>query len=147
MKKMKVLKIITLSLISVLVLIIAGALIVMGVFLPKTSGDVYGNRLDGIENVPITDELKTNITQAIAATEKTDSSKVTLNGKILKITINVKEEVTLEDSKKIYDSFKEKFPENIKAFYDIEVIIINKNYSVFGYLKVGRTNLVWTNNK
>lgn len=147
MKKMKVLKIITISLISVLVVMIAGVLIVMGVFLPKTNGDVYGNRLDGIENVPVTDEIKTNITQAIATTEKSDSSKITLNGKILKITINVKDDVSLDDSKKIYDSFKDKLPENIKNFYDIEVIIINKNYSVFGYLKAGRTNLVWTNNK
>lgn len=145
MKNLSNIMLIVLS--AILLVIIIIAVILIGLFLPKTEGSVFGNRLDGIENVPLTGDVKSSIIDAINATEKTTSSDITLTGKIIKVSIKVKDEVSLEDAKKIYDSFKSKFTEEILAYYDIQVMLVNKNYSAFGYLKAGRTELKWTNNK
>ena len=135
------------STLLLLLLIIITLVVLLGLFLPKTEGSVYGNRLDGIEDVPLTGDVKSSILDAITSTEKTTSSNIALTGKIIKINIKVKDDVSLEDAKKIYDSFKSKFTEQILAYYDIQIMLVSKDYSAFGYLKAGRPELKWTNNK
>lgn len=137
----------TILLLALLVIIIATFLILAGLFLPKMEGNTYGNRLNGIEEYPISDDLKNDILKSIEDTSITTSQTLTLTGKIIKIKIEVKDEVALDDAKKIYDSFKEKFTEDILSYYDIEIMINAKEYATFGYLKAGRTELKWTNNK
>lgn len=137
----------TIILLIILAVIVVIAIVLVGMFLPKTERSVYGNRLEGIENVPVTDSLKNSIIDSIVATDKTTSATVTLTGKIIKISIKVKDEVSLEDAKAIYNSFKDNFTEEILAYYDIQVMLTNSNYSSFGYLKAGRNELKWTNNK
>ena len=81
------------------------------------------------------------------STEKADKATITLTGKIIKVNINVKKDVSLADAKGIYSTFKPKFSEEILGYYDIEVMLVHDDYAAFGYLKAGRPSLKWTNNK
>lgn len=137
----------TIILLIILVLMIAVILVFLGIFLPKTEGSVFGNRLDGIEKVPISEDLKSDIINTIMSTEKADKATITLTGKIIKVNINVKKDVSLADAKGIYSTFKPKFSEEILGYYDIEVMLVHDDYAAFGYLKAGRPSLKWTNNK
>lgn len=137
----------TIILLIILALMIAVILVFLGLFLPKTEGSVFGNRLDGIEKVPISEDLKNDIINTIMSTDKADKATVTLTGKIIKVNINVKKDVSLQDAKGIYSSFKPKFTEEILGYYDIEIMLVHDDYAAFGYLKAGRPSLKWTNNK
>ena len=137
----------TLILFILFVLLITVYVILAGMFITKTDGNVYGNRLDGIEKHPFTKEVETDILKSIEGTEKSTKATINITGKIIKIDIKVKDEVSMDDAKTIYDSFKENITEDIASYYDITVILENTNYTSFGYRKAGKEELKWTNNK
>jgi hypothetical protein len=93
-------------------------------FIGSSGNPVYGNRLDGIEDVPITEEQKKNIVDEIMQNEKV--LKVTdpyLSGKIFKVIITMAEQGEVEESKALSDIVLKTLTEEQKQFYDIEIYL------------------------
>lgn len=95
----------------------------------------YGNRLNGIENVIITDDKIENIKEKVLTNEICDTVTYKQNGKIIKFFIEVNletDELTLES---IFNSILEEFSDSEKKFYDFEIFVTNnsKSYIVAAY--------------
>ena len=119
----------TAFIILVYIIVIGFGFFIYNLFIGSSGLPVYGDRLDGIENVPITDEQKNTI---VANLEKENNViKVTepyLTGKIFKVVITVTDDIDLAPGKKLADKVIEPLTDEQKEFYDVEVFI-RKNYN------------------
>ena len=115
--------------ILVYIIVIAFAYFIYKLFIGSSGLPVYGDRLDGIENVPITDEQKDAIVAKLS--ESDFVLKVTrpyLNGKILKVIVTIADEASLQATKDLSGKIVEVLDNDQRAFYDIEYFI-RKEYS------------------
>ena len=119
-------------------------------FVGQTTKDKYGNRLDGIDNVKITDTKKSEVENKIKDNELVDSVKINIKGKLIYVNIELKTGKH-SDSEAICQSALENFSEDEKKFYDIQYIVTNndtsieENFPVMGYIKAGNSVIKWTN--
>lgn len=117
---------------------------------PNSSIDLYGNRLEGIEEVPIKTDTINNIKDLIMDTDKASSVDYYLNGRIVKFIIDVKKDIDLVDAKSMSDSIIEKLSDDQQSFYDIEVFITSKEskdseiYPIIGSKHRDSLTFVWT---
>lgn len=115
--------------ILVYIIVIAFAYFIYKLFIGSSGLPVYGDRLDGIENVPITEEQKDKIVENISSSDFV--LKVTrpyLNGKILKVVVTVGDNSDLNASKDLSSKVLEVLDDDQKAFYDIEYFV-KKEYN------------------
>ena len=66
-----------------------------------SNGDVYGNRLEGIEKVPIKDDVLDKAKKELLDSEKVENVTIRLQGKIVYFTIDYKEDVSIDQAKEI----------------------------------------------
>lgn len=107
---------------------------------------VYGNRLDGIEDVQITDERKDEVNKYIKEDENVLSSSVSTQGKIVNISIKVEsKDNTIDKMQEKGNLIIEKFSEEEIAFYDFQIFIKNEdaNYNMIGYKNKKNENISW----
>lgn len=114
----------TVFIIIVYIIVVAFAYFLYKLFIGSSGLPVYGDRLDGIEDVPISEEQIENIKEEI---EKTDFvlkvTKPYLNGKVLKVVIYVSDKAGIDPSKALAAKVSEILTEEQKAFYDVEVFL------------------------
>ena len=110
--------------ILVYIIVVAFAYFLYKLFIGSSGLPVYGDRLDGIEKVPISKEQITNIENKIK--EDGQVLKVTkpyLSGKILKVIVTVANNTEVEPTKGYASIVAGELTNEQKAFYDIEVYI------------------------
>ena len=115
--------------ILVYIIVVAFAYFLYKLFIGSSGLPVYGDRLDGIENVPISEEQKDKIVEELSNTDFV--IKVTrpyLNGKILKVVFTVADSADLQLSKQLDSIVYGALTEEQRAFYDVEIFIA-KNYN------------------
>jgi len=109
---------------------------------------IYGNRLEGIDKVKITDTTKKDIEKNIETEGKTEKISVTTQGKIINITITLKDDTSRDDAKKLSDKILEKLTDEQKKFYDIQVFINKKtdeaSFPIIGYRHHTKEGFSWT---
>ena len=114
----------TVFIIIVYIIVVAFAYFLYKLFIGNSGLPMYGDRLDGIEKVPITEEQIKQIKDEI---EKEDFVlKVTepyLNGKVLKVIITAADNASLEQSKQLSEKVTNALTQDQLAFYDIEVFL------------------------
>lgn len=126
--------------------LIATAIIIY--FLNQTKTDVYGNRLNGIENIAITNEHKNEIVDYIKENENVEKVELNIKGKIIYLTIFLTDG-KYEDAQNIAIKSLDKLTEDEKSFYDIN-FIFEKNteeesiFPIMGYKKCDATIITWT---
>lgn len=119
-------------------------------FVGQTTRDKYGNRLDGIDNVKITDTKKSEVINKIKENELVNNVNIDIKGKLIYVNIELKTGKHA-DSEAICQTSLEAFSEDEKKFYDIQYIVSNKdnnkeeNFPVMGYIKAGNSVIKWTN--
>ena len=141
-----------LILLVIFLIVFAVALYVLiGLLYPDNRKNEYGNRLLGIEDVKISEQSITEIKDKIESNEFVNSTKYSLNGKLINFIIDVKADTDKNSSKGVVNSIIEVFSDEIKKFYDIQVIITedkeeSTSYPIFAYKHKSRDTFVWTNN-
>jgi cell division protein YceG involved in septum cleavage len=112
----------------------------------------YGDRLDGIENVQISDADISDIKSNIESNKLVSSASVNVTGKIVYIKINFKESASLVEAESVAVKSLDKFSESEKAFYDFEFTLYQdatektEGFRIMGAKNVNGSNLVWNNN-
>ena len=115
-------------------------------------GSKYGTRLEGIENVTISEDSRNNTVKNIESTEKVEKATLTINGKRVDIKIVFNSEATITEAQNIALLSLDNFTEAEKAFYDFEFTIKQEasdttdGFLLMGAKNVNGTNLVWVNN-
>ena len=87
-----------------------------------SNGDVYGNRLEGIEKVPIKDDVLDKAKKELLDSEKVENVTIRLQGKIVYFTIDYKEDVSIDQAKEIATKTLTEFTEEQKKFYDFSYL-------------------------
>lgn len=118
---------------------------------PDSRKDEYGNRLDGIENVPIKTTVMTEIKDKIGSYDFVLEADYLLTGRLVKFTISVKADTNKEEAKKVVTNITDVFSNEIKEFYDIQVMISedkeeSTQYPIFAYKHKTSKEFIWTNN-
>ena len=114
----------TAFIVFVYIIVIAFGFFVYNLFIGSSGNPVYGDRLDGIEDVPITDEQKDKIAAEIE--KESFVIKVTqpyLSGRILKVIVTVTDNAELAASKKLSEKIVAELTDDQKKFYDVEIFV------------------------
>ena len=151
-KYLKENKTLAVLLIIAVVCIVISITLLFKYFYFGNGGSKYGTRLEGIENVTISDESKNNTIKNLETTEKVEKASMTINGKRIDIKIVFKSDATLTEAQNIALLSLDNFTEEEKAFYDFEFTIkqeaseTTEGFLLMGAKNVNGTNLVWVNN-
>lgn len=118
---------------------------------PNYDGDGYGNRLRGIENYKIDDKIVNELKNTIGQKENVVSVDYLLTGRLIDITLVVKDEVEKDAAKAIAGECIPYFTDEQKKYYDIQILVKSENeesekYPVIGYKHKTSETLIWSNN-
>ena len=118
-------------------------------FYAGTSSTKYGERLDGIENYPLSETLEKDIQNLYKDNTEIDKVTVTNKGKIVYITINFKQSIKVSTAEDLAIKSLEKIGEKNLTYYDIQYILTysgteeNTNFQVFGSKSANSLKVVW----
>lgn len=118
-------------------------------FYAGTSGSKYGNRLNGIENYPLSKTLQDDIKSLYKDNSKIGEIKVTNEGRVVYINMNFKETLKVSEAESLAEKALEKIGENNLAYYDVQFILTysgeeeNENFPVFGAKSSNSLKVVW----
>ncbi len=131
----------------ILIILIVGVVVAKNLFF-SSHGDAFGNRLDGIEEHRMTDEHLNKIESELENLEQIISVKNNIVGKRADFIIEVKSDVDAITAKGYADKILEYLPDDVKEFYDIQVMITNEdeenqNYPIVGYKHKTKTGFTF----
>lgn len=136
----------------IVLFIIAMFLIALIRFLmPNYNGDLYGNRLSGMSHYAIDDSVVDKLKTELSTAEEVEEVLYDLEGKLIDITIKVKDEVERDVAKGYADKSLTYFTDEQRGYFDIQVFITSSNpssekYPIVGYKHKTSGGLVWSNN-
>lgn len=132
---------------TIIAIIIFIALVVLGatvknILVPDEGKAVYGDRLDGIKNHPLSEENLKGVDTKLKENEKITDSSSKLHGKIINIIITVTDDVSIEDAKKIANDTTNMFTNDELSFYSLQVFVKKENaelnnFPIIGYKEAG----------
>ena len=118
-------------------------------FYAGTSSSKYGERLDGIENYPLSKTLEKDIQDLYKDNTEIDKVTVTNEGKIVYITINFKQSIKVSTAEDLAIKSLDKVGEKNLTYYDVQYILTysgteeNTNFPVFGSKSASSLKVVW----
>ncbi len=119
-------------------------------FYAGASSNKYGDRLDGIENYPLSSTLEDDIKSLYSEEKSVNKVVVHIQGKIVYIDIDFSEAVKIETAESLASKSLEKIGEENLKFYDVQYILSysgeeeNENFPIFGAKKSTSTKIVWS---
>ena len=128
------------------------AALLLKYFYYGNGGSKYGDRLDGIELITISDDKKNSVVEDIKKRKNVKDAKVEVSGKIIYIRIAFNAGADLDTSKAIAVKTLEQFSDEEKAFYDVHFTLVSEKneasdgFTIMGSKNVNGTNLIWGNN-
>ena len=134
-----------------LILFIIVFIILISLFITTGKG-TYGDRLDGIEDVKLSDSILNEVKTSLEENDNIESANVRLQGKIVYIEFQAKSGVSTDAVKSISDVILERFSEDELKFYDFSFIVkwVNetddgeKTTAIEGYKHHNKTVISWT---
>ncbi len=129
-----------------LVCFIAICILFYKYFYAGTSETKYGDRLDGIENYVLKDNLADEIKKLYAEDKTVGEIKVNTKGKVIYINMDFVESVKVETAQSAAVKALEAIGEENLTFYEVQFIITNKeneNFPIFGSKNAHSLKVVW----
>ena len=111
--------------ISLVLLLIILAFFVM--LLIGGSSNKYGNRLDGIDEVKISDDALDTIAIEMKEKEGVKDSSVRVQGKIINVILTFNSDVDSKKDKEVATSTLESFSEEQLAFYNVQYFLTRES--------------------
>lgn len=138
-------------LITVLIILIVLAITGISLYVFLFSGyknSKYGNRLDGIENVPISEKTIEEVNGIFKEVEGVTNSKYDLSGKICYFIVTVEKGTDPTKVEKVAPTILDKFSDEQKKFYDFQILIDDgqeesDKYPVIGSKSVNDEEFNW----
>ena len=114
-----------------------------------SGGAIYGNRLDGIEEVKLAEDLDRQIQEKLK--DFVSKVEVRTSGRIVNITMivnpDISSSVAKDNSKKIFELFAEKQ----LNYYDIQVFLKKEtdatDFPIIGYKHQNKDGFTWTKDR
>jgi len=120
-------------------------------FFPNDGKAVYGDRLDGINEVKLKDSTLEQIKASLEEKEEVKSTTVRLSGRVLNVMMTVSDDVSLDTAKGLADKVSEALDDKQKHFYDVQVFISKTNgdekFPIIGYRHKKNDYFSWTKDR
>ncbi len=120
-------------------------------FFPNEGTAIYGDRLDGIEEVEITDKQQEDIIKALEDKDEVKKVSCDIKGRTLNVLITVNDDVELDPAKALTSSITENLEEDQTSYYDIQVFISKDNddtrFPIIGYKHQNKDGFSWTKDR
>lgn len=127
----------------------------LGVFLMLWfggSGEVYGNRLEGIEKVPVSEGYLNDIEKALKENESVTKATSNIEGRLINFIVTVNDDTSISSAKELSKVVRDNFTESELKFYDIQIYVLDSGanetstYPIIGYKHKTTEDFVWSNN-
>ena len=141
-----------LLLLFVILLIVATvfAIKVFLIFNDKDETAIYGERLNGADYVEL-DVSKSNDKVKAKVGDLASGVTVRIQGRIVNIIINLKDEVTRDAAKDISNQLLGEFSDKEKAYYDFQIFLNKTNedaqFPIIGYKHHTKAEIKWTKDR
>ena len=112
--------------IVVFILFVIGGYVVMNYFDIGNNLPVYGDRLDGIDKVKITDEQTKKIKDSLLEQTNVLDTNINLRGKIYNVVILVGDNAPINDVKGYANIVRDSLTEDQNKYFDLQVFIYKK---------------------
>ena len=135
-----------------IVCIVVSVILLFKYFYFGNGGSNYGDRLEGIENVRISDDKRNEVANKIQENSLVESATVNVTGKRIDIRMVFTEKASLVDAQGVALKSLDNFSDEEKGFYDFEFTLKKEAteksdpFLIMGAKNVNGTNLVWNNN-
>lgn len=120
-------------------------------FFPNEGTAIYGDRLDGIEKVEITDSDQKNIIKSLEEKDEVKNADTDIKGRTLNVLITVNDDVELDSSKALTSSVIDNLKKDQTGYYDIQIYISKDNddtrYPIIGYKHQDKDEFSWTKDR
>lgn len=151
MKFIKKHKMTTIIIIVFVLFVIIGTQAIKILF-PNVGSPVYGNRLDGIEDVKIKKEVYQNIENTLKEEGIATNVDNVTKGKLVKLIITVVDDASLDAAKLVGSKSLTFFNEEQLNFYDFQIYIKKNNkeitnFPIIGYKHHTNKDLTWTKDR
>lgn len=113
---------------------------------PEDELAVYGNRLQGIDNVKITSEKEKEVIDYLKDDKNISDVSIKIQGKIINFIIKANsKDLSIEKMQKKTQEVIKKFNDEEIKFYDFQFFIKNEegNYNLIGYKNKKNENFSW----
>ena len=120
-------------------------------FFPNEGTAIYGDRLDGIEEVEITDKQQEDIIKSLEDKDEVKEVSCDIKGRTLNVLITVNDDVEIDPAKALTSSITENLEEDQTSYYDIQVFISKDNddtrFPIIGYKHQNKDEFSWTKDR
>ena len=130
---------------AILLLCLVAILIVVLKYFVGSRKSVYGNRFDNMK-VVITENEQNDYIKATEENVNVTKVRFRVSHKTLYISLTYKDDVSIDDAKKIAEDSLQSFKDEIKETYDINLTIKNANFTLMGAHNAPGNGLLWNNN-
>lgn len=124
--------------------VIAILCVVLKYFVGSNSS-VYGNRFDNMKT-KITEKEQNAYIKALEDNSSVSKVRFRVNHKTLMISVTFKNDIKLDDAKKIIDGSLEKLSDKVKETYDINFTVNVGDTTLMGARNASGNGLFWNNN-
>lgn len=140
-------------LLFILIACLVAICVVVVTYFVGDSSSKYGDRLEGIEDYPFSEDTQNEIIGKIKEEKIVEDVTMRVSGKIIYITITFAPETTLVEGQSIALASLDYFSEETLSFYDLEYMIEadgteeTEGFQLIGAKNVSGTGgIVWNNN-
>lgn len=139
-------------LLLILLICFIAIVVVVVTFFFGGSKSVYGDRLNGIDDYPITENFISEYETELESEELVNDAEVKTKGRVVYITIDFLGDTTLVEAQSKAASSLEKFSEKILYYYDIQFTLLSDatensdGFTIMGARNANGTGVVWNNN-
>ena len=127
---------------------LVGAVQLKNILFPS-GGAIYGNRLEGIEEVEVSKDLDKQILELLK--DGIMKADVRISGRIVNIHITVNGDVSVATAKSYADKTLTQFAEKQLKYYDIQVFmkkdVESKEFPIIGYKHQDKSGFTWTKDR
>ena len=142
----------TIILLLIFVLLVFLGVKVKEILMPDEGKASYGDRLEEIENYPISDEVYNKIMEEYGKNENVKQINHHLQGRIVKFFITVDDKVSVKDARSLGDKIITYFDEAILGYYSIQIYVQKadktlNNFPIIGMKDPLSTSVSWTKDR
>ena len=108
----------------VIIVLVAGLVLYLTI---GQKGNKYGNRLHGIEKISFKKKDQSKFADSIKSNDKVNSVSVDIQGKLIYIMVDFKNDVSAEDAENVINESLNNLSDAVKGFYDINALLTKKD--------------------
>lgn len=135
--------------VGVFVIVLILFIIIKNTFFPDEKQAIYGTRLEGIENVKISDDVEDKVKASLD--ESVQDVSVRTAGRIVNVILTVNSDVSADTAKGYAIKVLEIFEEDQKKYYDFQVFIKKEaesnEFPIVGYKHHNKDSFSWTKDR